>query len=313
MKFSNRLKRHTVKYISQLLIFMGCYRQLADFNYYRTFKKRINWKSPEDLNQWINWLSFNSDTSLWPMFADKLEVRKFVKNNGFEENLVPLLAKWENPEAISFENLPDQFVLKANNGSGDVCIITDKRNCNIKEIRKYFKSILQKPFGKESAEPHYLKIKPYVIAEALLEKDKQAIKSSSLVDYKFWCFNGKPVCCWIAFDRNKDNLTMDLYSADDKWNKIEDGKLVYNQHHLKSNIKLPKPEKLNEMLEIVSTLSKGIPQVRIDLYEVDGKVYFGEMTLTSLSGRMNYFTNDYLKMLGAECGYAVEKLKIREK
>ena len=307
------LKRIISKIKREYYLKTGNYKKLAELLYENVFHRKINWEHPEDLNQWINKIAFESDTSEWPRLADKYEVREYVKEKGFKDNLIPLLAKWEKPDDISFENLPDKCVLKVNNGSGDVRIITDKNKCDIEGIRNYFKKILRNNFGKNTAEPHYLRIKPLIIAESLLDKEKQSFESSSLIDYKFWSFNGKPVSCFVCKDRAKDHFTIDLYTADDEWKKIDDGNLMFDSHHLKSNNYIPKPKQLKKMLEIVSTLSKGIPQVRIDLYEVDGKVYFGEMTLTSLSGRMNYFTNDYLKVLGAECSYAVEKLKIRKK
>ena len=290
----------------------GKYKQLAELLYENEFNRKINWEHPEDLNQWINWISFNSDTSQWPQLADKLAVREYVKEKGFGDILIPLLGKWENPEYISFDNLPDKFVLKANNGSGDVRVILDKNKEDLGEIRKYFQSILGTKFGKESAEPHYLKIKPYVIAEALLDKEKQSIPSTSLIDYKFWCFNGKPVCCFVVTDRSKESFTVDLYTADDNWGKIDKGNLVFDHHHKPSLQSLPKPQNLQKMILIASELSKGLPQSRIDLYEVDDKVYFGEITLTSMCGRMKYFTPSYLNVLGEECMKAARKLKIKQ-
>ncbi|MDE6019546.1 MAG: hypothetical protein K2H01_00910, partial [Ruminococcus sp.] len=287
----------------------GSPKKYAEILYKIKFGKRINWKEPEDLNQWINWLSFYSDTSQWPLLADKYRVREFIMKKGFGDNLIPLLGVWEDPSDLSFDNLPEKFILKANNGSGDVLIVKDKTKENIEDIRAHFKGVLNAQFGKLTAEPHYLKIKPCIIAEEVLDLTQQEQESESLIDYKFWCFNGKPVCCFICSNRTPKNFTIDLYSADKDWRRIDEGNLIFDSHHLKAAIPMPRPEKLDEMLRMVSELSKGIPQARIDLYQVNNKIYFGEITLTSFAGRMEYFSKDFLKELGNYCKKALKEIE----
>ena len=270
-------------------------KKLADYSYYLQFGRHINWKHPEDLNQWINWLEFNTDTTEWSRLADKYAVREYITECGLGDTLVPLYAVWENPEQINFDSLPDSFVLKANNGSGDVRIIRDKTKVDVEEIRKYFTKLFAHPFGKDSAEPHYLRIPPKIIAEKLLDIDKQPIPSSSLIDYKVWCINGMPRCFWIGLDRTKEHVDMACY--DIEWN-LRNDMLHFSSHYRKSMKIIPAPRHLVNILEYAKILSKPFPQVRIDFYEVDGKVYFGEMTFTSACGRMDYFTPTALKQLG---------------
>ncbi len=296
---------HSVKW--RLLRKYGSPKQLADYLYFNQFGKRINWEHPEDLNQWIAWLQFKTDTTLWVTLADKYRMHDYLKERGFCEYLVPVLAKWETADDIDLTNLPECFVLKCNNGSGDVKIITDKSKADIAGIKEYFRLQMARKFGRDTAEPHYLRIKPLIIAEKLLDIRKQGVKSSSLVDYKFWCFNGQVDRVFVCSDRTKQYFTIDLY--DSEWCNIKDGNVNYDKQHLHPTCNMPRPKNLKLMKDIASQISNGFPEIRVDFYEVDGKVYIGELTLTSACGRMDYFTESCLKDMGMKCGTAVKKLK----
>lgn len=283
------------------------YKGLAGLLYKQTFGKSINWKEPKDLNQWINWLAFNTDTSDWSLLADKYRMRDYISERGYSDNLVPLLAVWEKVEDIDFSNLPKGFVIKVNNGSGDVKIVHDKNQVNVEEIKEYFSSILRHPFGIDTAEPHYLRIKPYIIVEKLLDVTKQSSKSTSLIDYKIWSFNGKPTLCLVCSNRTKDHYSTDIFTADLKWQKKDDF-AVHDTHHLHDEKAISAPHHLDEMLKIASDLSKGHAQMRVDFYEVDGRVYVGELTMTAACGRMTGYSPECLKLLGSECKKAYEAL-----
>ena len=283
----------------------------ADYLYYLTFGKHINWEQPEDLNQWINWLAFNTDTSQWSVLADKYAVRKYVAEKGFEDVLVPLYGVWDNPDDISFDHLPSKFVLKINNGSGDVLIIRNKDNADLQEIKLYFKSLFHNPFGIDTAEPHYQRITPKIIAEQLLGDVTSKDANISLIDYKFWCFNGVPYWCFVCSARTREHLTIDLYSADEKWERLENGNLNYTRHYIKAANKNVRPHALRQMLTIASKLSEGFPQARIDFYEVNNHPYFGEITLTSAAGRMDYFSESALMEMGKLCKQAYENISAR--
>lgn len=289
----------------------GNFRRHADIMYRQTFGRRINWKDPEDLNQWINWLAFNTDTSAWSLFADKYRVREIIRDMGYEETLVPLLASWSDPDKIDFDNLPDKFVLKINNGAGDVLLIKDKKQADLNDIKRYFRKLYRHPFGKDSAEPHYLRITPMILAESMLDAKKQEGISETLIDYKFWCFNGYVDRCFVCCDRINDSIKIDLYDAH-TWDRIESGRLLYSDKHIRSTSAIPRPKGLNKMLEMASTLSKGHPQMRIDFYEVDNKVYFGEMTMTGAAGRTTSHTDKSLREMGILCSKAIKELGIRQ-
>lgn len=153
----------------------GSMKDVADAKYRMTFGRRINWENPEDLNQWINWLQFNTDTSSWEILADKYRMREYVKEKGFGDNLVPLLKVWNSPDEIDFGQLPDQFVLKTNNGSGDVKIIRDKSKADESKIKDYFRDLVSRPFGKATVEPHYMRIPSRIVAEQYLNPNLQTV------------------------------------------------------------------------------------------------------------------------------------------
>lgn len=268
---------------------------VARLRYLYTMHKWPNFENPKDINEKINHLKFYGDTSRWSILSDKYEVRKYIKKQGLEDILIKLYGKWDKVEDIDWENLPNQFVMKCNNGSGDVLICHDKSKLNIKETEQYFKRMLNRTFGLVSGEPHYMKIKPCIIAEELLNNKTQPCNSTSLIDYKIWCFNGKAFAVWCCSNRKQYCTNVGCY--DMNWNYHREYSR-FTKHYKESSDTVPKPVCFNRMIEIAEKLSADFPILRVDLYEVDGKVYFGELTFTSQSGCMDYFTQEYLNILG---------------
>lgn len=278
------LKKWRVEYWKRFRV-----QKYAEYLYYIQLGKKIDWKNPRDLNEKINWLAFHTDTSEWTRLADKYQVREFVKERGCENILIPLLGVWSNTDEINVDLLPDKFVLKTNCGSGDTCII-DKIQLNWGGVCERLNRALKHRFGTDTAEPHYLRIKPCIIAEQLLQtKDETAI-----TDYKIWCFNGKPYCFFTCSNRNIEKHTVDFNYYDLEWNR-HDEKMAVNY---RNNAEVKKTNNIRQLLYYASVLSNGFPQVRVDLYEVDDKIYFGEMTFTSLEARMKCFTQETLNEMG---------------
>lgn len=264
----------------------------ANHIYKKHFGYDINWESPRDLNEKIRWLQFNTDTSKWSTLADKYLVRNYIKEKGLENILVKLYAKWDRVEDIDFSSLPNTFVLKTNHGTGDVIIVNDKASANLNRIKKKLKKAFNYKFGVLTAEPHYLKIKPCIIAEEKLE-EKNNIISSSLIDYKFYCFHGNPECLLVCYDRFSEHTGKIVY--DMNWNQ----RLDYTNIHTGTILKeIPRPINFEKMKEACHILGKEFPFVRIDFYEVNGKLYFGEMTFTPAAGLSSAQSKDCLKMLG---------------
>lgn len=271
-------------------------KSVISYTYRRILHREMNWENPQDLNEKINWLKVNYDTSRWSDLTDKYKVREYIEACGLGNMLVKFYGKWDRAEDIDWTSLPTQFVMKVNNGTGDVLICKDKSKLDIKEQTKIFAKLLKKKYGYVMGEPHYFSIKPCIIAEELLDADKQIIPSSSLIDYKIWSFDGNPECIRVYYDRTPESVTIDTY--DTNWKKVK-GCSVDAYHYHEDDKDLPKPKSLDKMLEAASILSKGFPEVRVDLYEVDDKPYFGELTFTSSSGYMVTFTPEYLLRLGS--------------
>jgi len=260
--------------------------------YKENLGKVTDFSKPKDINEIIQWLSFYTDTSLWTMLADKYAVRQYVLEHAGEDVLIPLLGKWNNVEDIDFDSLPNKFVIKPNNGCYDTIIVKDKNKANVDEIRQRLILSLKKPFGFENAEPHYLRIKPCVIAEQLLETNEEG----GLKDYKIWCFNGKPHSILLCTNRDWSGHS-DLMAYDLLWNRHPE----WISSSFRNESGCAKPANLEEMLKFASKLSVNIPQVRVDFYSINGKIYFGEMTFTSNFGMMPYYTQDFLEEMGVQC------------
>lgn len=262
----------------------------ANYSYRKLFGKDINWVCPADLNEIVRWMLVNTDTRQWTQCADKYAVREYIKDQGCGDYLVKLYGKWDNPEDISFDSISAPFVLKANNGCGTVKIIRDKSLVDLNQIKSETKQWLKRPFGYVSGEFHYLSIPPCIIAEELLDNTSLEI-SSSLIDYKIWCINGQPECILVCFNRKDDNLDRIVYDLE--WKPVEG--VLRAKSSVSSSIEIPKPKCFDEMLEIAQKLAIPFPEVRVDLYVIDDRPKFGELTF---SAGMKTFTKEYYEYLG---------------
>ena len=281
-------------------------KHLASLKYQAVMGEKLDWNNPQDLNAKIQWLKFYGDKSLWAELADKYAVRQYVEDRGCGSSLVKLYGKWDNVDDIDWDNLPNSFILKMNNGSGGNFICRDKSKINLSEVTTQFGKWMKEVYGNLSVEPHYSLIKPCIIAEELLDCTKQDVSSSSLIDYKVWCFNGKPYLFWVTYDRNPEGTSAKHAMFDLDWNYHPE-KLVYTSNFTEPSILVPKPKCLDELIEVASKLSLGHPQVRVDLYVVDDKCYFGEMTFTSFGGLIQVYSKETLKELGAQTDLSLIK------
>lgn len=283
-------RKHGIKGVAYNVILWEIRR-----NYKYFMKKPIDMKKPCDLNEKINWLKLHGDFQLWGDLSDKYKVREFIERKGLKDTLIPLYGVWNSVKDINFDALPDSFVLKTNHGSGDVIIVRDKNQCDRDTIVKELEKFLKMPYGIGSGEPHYLYIKPRVIAEELLIPTDAF--STSLVDYKIWCFNGRPHHVWSCYSRSKHEVKVEIHFLD--WSYHPECS-VFNEHYRDGGNVVPRPENFEKMLEIASKLSEGFKEVRVDLYNQDGKIYFGEMTFTGNGGYMDFYTKDFLLEMGKQ-------------
>lgn len=285
---------------------LGTYypKGLVDVHFRRAFGRWIDWKAPRDINEKIQWLKFHGDTSSWTRLADKFAVREYITEKGYGDMLIPLLGRWDKAEDIDWTVLPDQFVMKTNHGSGDALICHDKAKLDIDYWTQVFSKLLKEKFGRRLGEGHYDRMSPCIIAEQLMDCSKQSIASSSLVDYKIWTFNGNPEYIWVCFNRSKDSC--EVATFDLEWN-FHPEYSHSEPHYVLSTKEIPRPESLDRMIKAASDLSIGHPVVRIDFYEVDGNPYFGEMTFTPAAGFNDFYTQEFLNILGDKCILPIKK------
>ena len=274
----------------------NCPETMLRIRYLVRFHKFPNLDSPSNLNEKIIWLSLRTDTTKWSELTDKYAVREYVKSKGLADTLTELYGVWNNANMIDFDTLPSGFALKPTHGSGNVIIVNDKSELDIQNVRNTLNRDLSTKYGELEGGRHYFRITPRVVAEQLLLNDVESAKySSSVIDYKIWCFNGKAHYIWTCCNRRTDYAEVMTYDRD--WNSLPQYS-VFNKHYAKGVV-IPKPANLDRMLQVAETLSEGFPVVRVDLYNIGGKVYFGEMTFTSLGGLMDFYTDEFLNMTGA--------------
>lgn len=278
-----------------------CPKFCCKLMFYKTTGGVIDFNHPErmtNLDEKIQWLKFNADMRVWARLADKYAVREYVKECGLQDILVKLYGKYDTPEELmaDWNRLPEKFVLKSNNGCGTVKIVRDKKKVDREEmVRITSKWLKRKDIGLGTVELHYTYIKPCLIVEELLEDTSMDDFSCSLVDYKLWCFNGKPFGCLVTYDRNLEEgrHRCDFYDLDwhQQTNRMTDKTPRQS---------LPRPQNYDYMLEVASKLSAGHPQMRVDLYNINGRVYFGELTMTAGGGYMTNYSGELLREMGEQ-------------
>lgn len=269
---------------------------MAQMRYFKEFGRFLDLKNPKDLNEKIHWLSLYTDTTEWTLCADKYAVRNFVEERGLSNILVGLYGKWDHVSEIDWDALPQRFVLKTTNGSGTVLLVKDKSSLDIEKTKPILEKWMKKKIGEQTTEFHYQNIVPRIIAEEYIEQsDEDSMLSTSLIDYKIWCFNGRAYYIWTCTNRVLGCTYVSMF--DREWNYHPEMS-VFNEHYREAKQLVPKPEKLEEMLEVAEKLSEGFPEVRVDLYYANNKIYFGELTFTSLGGTMDFYTREALLSMG---------------
>lgn len=271
-------------------------RELANNDYYRTFKKNIDWNNPKNIIEKIFWLQLFTDTSLWSICADKYRVREYVRSKGLEHLLPKLYGRWFDSKDIDFEKLPNSFVLKTTNGCGQVLVVKDKRELDIEETRFLLDKWMMLRYGYDDAQIHYTRIRPCIIAEEYLEDKSSQNESKSIVDYKVWCLNGNVEYILCVFDRVilGENKGYKLAAYDRDWNNISSECLNPDEVE---NVEIKRPKHLDEMIRYAESLSKDFVEVRVDFYDTDERAYLGELTFTTGYG---YHKEEFYEYLGSK-------------
>lgn len=247
-------------------------------------------KHPTTFNEKLQWLKLYNRKPEYTMMVDKVEVKKYVADIIGEEYVIPTLGVWDNPDDIDFDSLPNQFVLKCNHNSGlGICICRDKNKLNIEETRKELHMGLKQNYYKYWREWPYKNVKRKILAEKFMTDDSQ---KESLNDYKMMCFDGKVYCSFVCSDRyNQDGLKVTFY--DREWNKMP-----FQRHYPSSEKPIQIPTQYHKMIQLAEELSKGIPFVRVDFYEIKERLYFGELTFYPGSGLEEFNPEEWDERLG---------------
>lgn len=253
------------------------------------FKRKLNLEDPQRFTEKIQWYKLNYKDKKMSMCSDKYAVRKYIKSKGLEHILNDLYCVFSKPEDINLDVLPDKFTMKLSNGSGTNLICKDKRKLNQNEIIEEFKWFKRKVKTNAGREWPYLQTESVIVVEKLLEDETHF--NNTINDYKFFCYNGKPAYIVCIKDRYSEKCNHLVY--DTNWRKIN---VISEGARLDDDV--PKPAKLEEMLEIASKLSEDFPFARIDLYLVKNKIYFGEITFYPWSGYMEFEPEEFDYILG---------------
>ena len=258
--------------------------------YWAEMNTSLNLKDPKLFSEKIQWLKLYDRNPRYSVMVDKYRVKDVVASEIGSEYVIPTYAEWDNADSIDFDKLPDSFVIKCNHDSGGLVICRDKAKLDRKAALVKIGSRMDKDLYYQSREWAYKNVKRKVFAEQLIVDPE----NQDLIDYKFYCFNGIPTYCQIIKDRSTDE-TIDFY--DMEWNLMPFTGLGTGEGPKRGEY-TPKPEHLDRMIEIAEKLASGTIFVRIDLYNVQGKIYFGEFTLYPKSGLAWFYPYEWNRIVG---------------
>ena len=232
--------------------------------YHSATGKKLHYYNPRDINEKSLWLTRFWQTPLKAICADKYRVREYLKRRGLGHLSVPLIAVYDNADEIDFNKLPKQFVLKCNHGSGMNIICLDKSKLDITETKSQIKEWLAEDFSKRYQEIYYHDMERKIVCEEL-------ISETAPIEYQFWCVNGQPDSILVC--RKNFNGTYDSWSYSLEWERI-------SERLSETDEPAPKPKNLGQLINYAQTLAEPFPFIRADFYEINGRIYFAEMTFT---------------------------------
>ncbi len=251
--------------------------------------KELDLDNPQTFNEKLQWLKLYDRKPEYTTMVDKYAVKKYVADIIGEEYIIPTLGVWNHFDEIDFDKLPNQFVLKCTHDSGGIVICKDKNKLDLKSAKKKIEKCLKRNYYWSSREWPYKDVRPRIIAEKYME-DRQA---HELIDYKFMCFNGEVKCSFTCSERfSEDGLKVTFF--DKCWNVMP-----FERHYPASKNPPKKPINYNKMIQFSEQLSKGIPFVRVDFYEINGQLYFGELTFYPGGGFEEFTPEDWDYKIGS--------------
>ncbi|MBQ8066132.1 MAG: glycosyl transferase [Prevotella sp.] len=244
---------------------------------------KLNLDNPQTYNEKLQWLKLYDRRPEYVQMVDKAEAKKYVAGVIGEEHIIPTIAVYNHAEDIDFDALPDQFVLKCTHDSGGVVICRDKSQLNRKEAVKKLSKALKVGYFYQNREWPYKNVVPRIIAEKYITND-----GNQLIDYKWFCFDGQPQFMFIATDRYSEHeeTKFDFYDMSFQH-------LPFTNGHPNASIKLERPIGFETMKQLAAKLSQGMPQVRVDFYDVNGQIFFGEITFFHWSGMKPFVPSEW--------------------
>lgn len=291
-KIKQIIKKPSLVYL--YLSYLGYFKNVPDeIHLKRLFKimigKPLNLNSPQTFNEKLQWLKINNRKNEYTNMVDKYEMKKIVSNLIGDSYVIPTIGVYERFDDIDFSILPKQFVIKCTHDSGGLVIVRDKSKLDINKARKKINKCLKKNYYYFSREWPYKNIKPRIIVEKYMEDDK----NESMRDYKFFCFNGEPKIMYISEGlENHKTARMSFYDMDFKLTSCK--RREYKQLEYKPD----KPRNFKKMIDFSKLLSKNIPHSRVDWYEINGQLYFGEFTFFTCSGFISFEDSKWDYKLG---------------
>lgn len=258
------------------------------FIYFFCFWKKLDLENPTTYNEKLQWLKLYDRRAIYTTMVDKYAAKDYVSERIGQQYIIPTLGVWDSFDEIDFDHLPNQFVLKCTHDSGGLVICKDKSKLDKKAARKKIGKCLKHNYFYLGREWPYKNVKPRIIAEPYLVDHNGELK-----DYKFFCFSGIPKMLFIATNRGIDTR-FDFYDMNFQH-------LPFMNGHANAERNLQCPEGFDKMKELAGVLSQGLPELRVDFYNVDGKIYFGELTLFHFSGLVPFEPAEWDEKIGSWC------------
>jgi len=256
------------------------------FIYFLCFKRKLNLSNPVTFTEKLQWMKLYDRREIYTTMVDKYAVKEYVSKKIGKQYIIPTIGVWDNFEQINFDELPNQFVLKTTHDSGGIVICQDKGTFDIKSAKKKLDGCLKRNFFYLAREWPYKNVKPRIIAEPYITDE-----NNQLNDYKLFCFSGKVKMLYVASDRGIDTR-FDFF--DQEFNH-----LPFENTHPNSDKKVVKPYGFEKMKELAESLSEGYPEMRVDFYDIDGKVYFGEITFFLMGGFVPFEPDEWDYTIGS--------------
>lgn len=265
----------------------------------KMFRKHMGYEldlnNPKTFNEKLQWLKLYNHEEIYTIMVDKYAAKKYVADRIGEKYIIPTLGIWNNFDEIDFQILPNKFVLKCTHDCGSIVIVKNKNNFDVEAARDKLELGLRHNYYYSCYEWPYKNVPPRIIAEKyMIAFNDEGDPKDDLTDYKFMCFHGKVKCIFTCTQRSS-TAGLRVTFFDDEWKQ-----LPFERHYHAAEIgTIPKPQNFNLMKELATQLSVNIPFVRVDFYEINGMVYFGELTFFPGAGFEEFTPEKYDYILGS--------------